>query len=58
MRFQAQIKDIKTRNCVSGDITTRITLEQDNLSPESLAMLNAIIASERNKSREVNVSFE
>lgn len=58
VKFTAQIKQINTKQCVSGDSTTRIVLEQDNLSPSIKSNIDAVMASGLNGARELTVTIE
>ena len=54
-RFLAQIKELSTKNTVDGSRTTRIILEQDNLSTEIKETLNRIQDLYINISKEISV---
>lgn len=57
VNFKAQIKTINSKSLVSGDFSTRILLEQDNLPPEILNILNTLLNTDINKSKELNITI-
>lgn len=56
--FACGLKDVGTKMFVSGDLGTKIIIEKDALDPHTLAKLNAMLYSEKNKSQELTISID
>lgn len=58
VEFSGEIKQVTTKKMTSNDVGTRIVIEKDALSPDKLALLNAMFSSENNKSQELKITIE
>lgn len=56
--FKAGIKSINTKQLVSMDNSTRLTIEKDSMKPDQLALLNAMLGSFSNKSQELTITID
>lgn len=54
----AEIKQVNTRMLISNDVSTRIVIEKSHLDPASLALVNAMFSSEKNRAQELKITIE